>query len=84
MGQEELMPIADYLKTAAAQLRQAADAAKREADEIRADIIRREQDLKRNISNLENVIISAALRMLSRRGAANWLFVRPKTTTRII
>ncbi len=50
------MPIADYLKTAAAQLRQAADAAKREADEIRADIIRREQDLKRNISNLENVI----------------------------
>ena len=46
------MAVGEYLRAAAGQLRRAAIAAKSEADDIRRDIVLREQDVNKTIDSL--------------------------------
>lgn len=60
------MPIGSHLKIAAEQLRSAAQERRREADEMRSDLVIHEQEIKSRISSIEDEIQRKSAALLSR------------------
>jgi uncharacterized protein YgbK (DUF1537 family) len=65
-GGQTIMPIGSHLKIAAEQLRNAAQERRREADEMRSDLVIHEQEIKSRISSIEDEIQRKSAALLSR------------------